>query len=134
MSGQGEAPGAGAAARLKAQMQADALRPLSSDSVGSGEDEDGECPLRVGTGVDSSQEDHAEAIAVWSEEMLLQIGGYLRLSVSCSLRFPLSHQPPIWSQTTRTRAFSCAVISPFGRSFVACTTFIAPVRDPPAPG
>ena len=87
-SGQEGGPDTGAIARLKAQMQADALLPLNSGSVGSGEDEDGECPLRMGTGVDSSQEDLAEAIAVWPEETLLQISDYLWLSVSLSLRFP----------------------------------------------
>lgn len=79
----------GTTARLKAQMQADALRPLSTSSVG-GEEGDDERPLRMGTCVDSDGQDHDEAIAVWPEETLLQVGGYLRLSVSRILRFTSS--------------------------------------------
>jgi hypothetical protein len=62
-------------------MQVDALRPLNTSSVG-GEDEDDEGPLRMGTGVDSDGKDDTEAIAVWPDETLLQVGAYLRLSVS----------------------------------------------------
>jgi hypothetical protein len=86
-------PDAGKAARLKAQMEADALQPLKSSSGGGEVDEDDERPLRVGTGVSSDRDDHVETVAVWPEETLLQVGDYLRLSVSNSLHFPLfSHQ------------------------------------------
>lgn len=88
-SGQRGGPDAGTTARLKAQMQADALRPLNPGSVGSDEDEDGERPLRMGTAVDPDRIDPVEAITVWPEETLLQVGDYLRLNVSRFLRFPL---------------------------------------------
>ena len=71
-------------------MQADALRTLHSVSIGSDEDDDDEGPLRMGTGADSDQKDPSETFAVWPEETLLQVGNYLRLSVSCFLCFPLS--------------------------------------------
>lgn len=66
----------GAAARLKAQMQADGLRPLDPSSDGSGEGDE-----------DSDRKEHGEAVAVWPEETLLQVGDYLRLSVSRILHF-----------------------------------------------
>jgi hypothetical protein len=88
-SGRWGGPDPGTTARLKAQMQADALRPLNPGSVGSDEDEDGERPLRMGTAVDPDRIDPVEAITVWPEETLLQVGDYLRLSVSRFLRFPL---------------------------------------------
>jgi len=87
-SGHGGGPDIGTAARLKAQMQADAPRPLNTVVVGSDEGEDGERPLRIGTGVDSDREDPIETIPVWPEEALLQVRDHLRLSVSRSLRFP----------------------------------------------
>ena len=68
-------------------MQADALRPLNLGSVGH-EGEDGEGPLRMGTGVGSDREDPAETIPVWPEEILRQVGDYLWLGVSRSLRSP----------------------------------------------
>ena len=97
-------PDIGTAARLKAQMQANALRPLNTVAVGSDEGEEGERPLRMGTGVDSGREDPAEAIPVWPEETLLQVRDYLWLSVSRSLRFP---SPTInLVSDRRTRAFT----------------------------
>lgn len=84
-SGQGGTD-AGAIARLKAQMQAEALRPLNTSSVGN--EEDDERPLRMGTDVDPGGKDHDESVAVWPEEILLQVGDYLRLSVSRVLHFP----------------------------------------------
>lgn len=89
-SGKGAVTNAGTAARLKTQMQADALAPLQSVSVGSDEDDDEERPLQARTGVDSDQKDPDETVAVWPEETLFQVGDYLRLSVSCFLHFPLS--------------------------------------------
>lgn len=80
-------PDGGTAARLKARMQADALRPLNASPVG---DEDEERPLPMRTGVDPGQEDHVET-AVWPEETLLQVGDYLRLSVSHPLCLPTPH-------------------------------------------
>jgi len=85
-------------------MQADALRPLTSGSVGGGEGEDGERPLRMGTGVSSDREDPAEAIPVWPEETLLQVGDYLWLSVSLSFRFPSPTIDVVSNR--RTRAFT----------------------------
>lgn len=82
-SGRGE-PDAGTAVRLKAQIQADALQPLNTDSAGNEDDEDGR-PLRMGTGVDPERKDDAESVAVWPEETLHQVGDYLRLGVSCFL-------------------------------------------------
>lgn len=103
-TGQGMGSDAGTAARLKAQMQADALRPLNSDSAGSDDGEDGERPLRTGTGVDSDQRDVAETVPVWPEETLIEVGNYLRLSVS---RFQLPQPPaPV--------PFSRNIISPPG--------------------
>jgi len=71
---------AGTAARLKAQMEADALRPLDSGSVGSDGDDDDERPLRMRTAVDPDGKDLASTVVVWPEETLLQVGGYLQLS------------------------------------------------------
>lgn len=82
--GEGTRTDAGTATRLKAQMQADALRPLHSVSAGGDEDEDDERLLSVGTGVDSDRKDPAKIVTVWPEETLLQVGDYLRLSVSDS--------------------------------------------------
>jgi hypothetical protein len=80
--------GEGGAALLKAQMQADGLRPLDAGAVVDEEDDEG--PLRMGTSTDSDGKDHDEAVAVWPEETLVQAGDYLRLSVSCTLRFTSS--------------------------------------------
>jgi len=85
--GRGEGTEAGSAARLRAQMQVDALRPLDSTSSGSDEDQDEKRLLCMGTGVDFDRKDSTENIAVWPEETLLQVGEYLRLSVSRFLRF-----------------------------------------------
>ena len=104
MSGQGGGHDTGTASRLKARMQADALRPLNSDSVGSDEDEGGERPLRMGTGVGSDRDDPAEPVAVWPEEMLVQAGNYLRLSVSCFLQFPPG-RPSIQPLIAHARTF-----------------------------
>ena len=120
-SGQGEAPNVGTAARLKAQMQADALRPLNTGSVGSGEGENDERPLRMGTGVDSDREDPVETIPVWPEETLRQVGDYLWLSVSRSFRFP--------SPTIVPAPLPRSIVSPFGRSCsLTSTTLITPTR------
>lgn len=73
------------AARLKAQMQVDELRPLDVSFEGS--DEGDERPLGMGTGGDSAGKDRDEVVAVWPEETLLQSGDYLRLSVSHILGF-----------------------------------------------
>jgi hypothetical protein len=78
----------GTAARLKAQMQVDGLRPLDARSVGS--DEGGERPLRMGTGGGSDGKDQDETVAVWPEETLLEAGDYLRLGVSRTLHFTSS--------------------------------------------
>jgi hypothetical protein len=62
-------------------------------SAGSGgddddnDDDDGR-PLQMETGVDTDQKDPCETVAVWPEEALLQVGNYLRLSVSCFYVFP----------------------------------------------
>ncbi|KAF9779482.1 hypothetical protein BJ322DRAFT_1101710 [Thelephora terrestris] len=71
-SGQG-GPDAGAADRLKAKMQADALQPLNAGPVGG---EDDERPLRMGTGVDPEGKDHAETVA--APQRLEQVLEYLR--------------------------------------------------------
>jgi len=93
-SGYGEGPEAGTAARLKAQMQADALRPLVSGSVGSDDEgDDDKRPLRMGTGADPNRKEPAATVAVWPEETLLQVGGYLQLSVSRFLHFSLADHP-----------------------------------------
>jgi len=113
-SGQGGGPDAGTAARLKAQMQADALRPLNSGSVGSNGGEDGERPLRMGTGVGSDGGDPVETIPVWPEESLLQVSDHLWLSVSRSLSFP---SPTI--DFVAPAPLPRSIISPFGRSCVA---------------
>ena len=105
-SGQEEGTDNGAAARLKVQMQADALRPLNSGSVGSDEDEEGGRPLRMETGMDSDRKDPAENIAVWPDETLLQVGDYLRLSVSRFLQYRSGLQQPV--------SFSRNIISPPG--------------------
>lgn len=68
------------AARLKTQMQADALKPL--DLVPTGIDEEDENPLRMGTCTDSDRKDPGGAAVMWPEETLLQVSNYLRLSVS----------------------------------------------------
>ena len=97
----------GAAARLKAQIQADALRPLNISSV-ENEEEGGERPLRMGTGADSDRNgsDDTVAVPLWPEETLLQVGDYLRLSVSLSL----SGLPPIVrAHASWRRLFSLAV-------------------------
>jgi hypothetical protein len=78
-------------------MQADALQPLNSGPIGSEEDEDDGRPLRMGTSVDPEGKDHAETVAVWPEETLLQVGAYLRLGVS---RFPYSWRPRLRFVTT----------------------------------
>ena len=98
-SGKEAGTGAGTAARLKAQMQADSLRPLHPVSAGSDEDDGDGRPL-LGIDVDSDQKDPGETVAVWPEETLLQVGDYLQLSVSCFLCFPLlgyrlGHRPPM---------------------------------------
>jgi len=108
ISGWGVEPDAGTAARLKTQMQADALQPLNTGSVGSDEGEDGDHPLRMGTGVHADRGDPAESVAVWPEETLLQVGDYLRLGVS---RFPLSPRRP---PTIRTHPFPRNVVTAFG--------------------
>jgi len=77
-------------------MQADALNSLHSVSAGSGEDDDDESPLQMGTGIDSDQKDPSETVAVWPEEILVRVGNYLRLSVSRFLSgHRLGHQPRI---------------------------------------
>ena len=86
-SGQGGAD-AGTAARLKAQMQADGLRPLDAGSIGN--EEDDERRLRMGAEAVPDGKDHDEAVAVWPEETLIQAGDYLRLSVSRILSPQLS--------------------------------------------
>lgn len=76
----------GTAARLKIQMQADAIGPL--DLVPTEIDEDDEGPLRMGTCANSDLKDPDEAVAVWPEDALLQVSDYLRLSVSSFHIFP----------------------------------------------
>ena len=117
--GQGEGLETGTSARLKAQMQADALRPLKSGSIGNGEDEDGECLLRMGTGADSDREDPVETIAVWPEETLHAVGDYLRLRVSCPFpafppRFPFIGRGFGLQPSAPTLFLSRNTISPFG--------------------
>jgi len=71
-------PDAGTAVRLKVQIQADALQPLNTGSV-ENEDDEGERPLRMGTGADTERNDDAESVVVWPEETLHQVSDYLRL-------------------------------------------------------
>jgi len=95
-SGKGAGTDSGTAARLKAQMQADALKPLYSVPAGNGEDDDDDRPLRMGTGIDSDQKDPGEIVAVWPEETLVRVSNYLQLSVSRFLSgHGLGHQPRI---------------------------------------
>ena len=89
-SGKGAGTDSGTTARLKAQMQADALKPLYSMSAGNGEDDDDDDrPLRMGTGIDSDQKDPDDIVAVWPEETLVRVSNYLQLSVS---RFLSGHR------------------------------------------
>lgn len=101
-STRGGGPDAATAARLKAQIQADALRPLSTGSVGCDEGEDDDRPLRMGTGVHADRGDPAESVAVWPEESLLQVGDYLQLGVS---RFPLFPSSAVDSTANHPRPY-----------------------------
>ena len=86
----------GTAARLKAQMQADELRPLDASSEGS--DEGDKRPLPMGVGGDSDGKEQDEVMTLWPEETLLQAGDYLRLNVSHSAFHFFSH----WSGHRRS--------------------------------
>ena len=131
-----QVPDAGAAARLKAQMQADALRPLDAGSVGDEGDEEDERRIRMGSGVDLGREDHDGTVAVWPEETLLQVGDYLRLNVSGTLRSPLQILPclvtpfpcPSDCCVVNTRTTRAAPVHPDESFYPKLTSLIKPRR------